>query len=246
MQMIIEEGKTSPAAIIVDNIDYDKDPGFVFLMLAHATEIKHRKFVQKIIHTEDTVFRNNLRSDQEYLMTASSLITELRDTEEDAVENLANSKYLLDSLFLLITEKGSLKYEYQRGYLYRSDNICRSLGISKSTLSRYVKLGLEVADTNTHSRYPAHVTYYWHNALGASKIQALYQAFKIRNQTTSDILKELEEENRKYEKSHGNQSFYDIYANVENPDELEEPDEYYDWKDVIEELEELKNENKSD
>lgn len=244
--MTIDVGKTSPAALILNNIDYEKDPGFVFLMLAHATGMKYRKFVQKIIHTEDTVFKNDVRSDKEYLATASTLITELRTTDNDHVRNLATMKYLLDSLFLRITEKGSLKYEYQRGYLHRSDRICSSLGISKSTLSRYVKLGLEVADTNTHYRYPAHVIYNWQNALEASRIQALYQAFKIRNRTTADIIKELQEENVKYEKNHGDKSFYDIYANVENPDELEEPEEYYDWKDVIEELEELKNENKSD
>ncbi|WP_113928753.1 hypothetical protein [Bacillus sp. P14.5] len=244
--MIIEEGKTSPAALIVDNIDYDKDPGFIFLMLAHATEIKHRKFVKKIIHSEDTFFNNKVSSHDEYLGTASSLITELRDTENHPVENLANIKYLLDSLFLLITQKGSLKYEYRRDYLHRSESICKNLGISKSTLSRYVKLGLEVTDATSHYRYPAHVTYYWHNALWASRIQALYQAFKLRNRTTIDIIKELQEENKKYETNHADKSFYDVYANIENPDELEEPDEYYDWKDIIEELEELQNENKSE
>ncbi|WGG44725.1 hypothetical protein [Rossellomorea sp. DA94] len=244
--MIIEEGKINSAALILDNIDYEKDPAFVFLMLAHATEMKHHRFVRKILHTEDTVFKQKMNALDEYKNLLVSLSEALRDTAMHPVENLAVTKYFLDSLFLLISDKGSLKYDYQHDYLYSSNMICNGLKISKATLSRYVNLGLEVVDTNKHNRYPAHVLFYWKESLWSSRIQAIFQAFKIRNRTRLDIIKELEEEKRTYEKSHGNKSFYEVYAQVKNPDELEDPEKYYDWKDIMDELEELTNEDQSE
>ena len=53
------------------------------------------------------------------------------------------------------------------------------------------------------TRIQKHNEFYWKDGMWSSRIQALYQGFKIRNQTKDELIVEIERELDVYEKQYG-------------------------------------------
>lgn len=155
------------------------------------------------------------------------------------IDAFAISKYCLENIFLQLTERGYLEFTYSPQALLTSKMLQGKLEVSRSTIARYVEAGMEIVPGHGHRVYPEHNVFYWNNSEWSTRIQRLYQTFKVRNRTKNDLINELKEEIKKYENKYNNKPFSIVFGHVTDPYELDEPDDYYEWKDLIEELEEL-------
>ncbi|WP_433959424.1 hypothetical protein [Cytobacillus horneckiae] len=235
---------------LADNIDSHKilsvSPVQLLSMLTFAVQNKHHEFVSGITPSEDTIILDSFDYKQDFLTKISETLREKGYSQEDKIQNFAVLKYYLDKLFLEITEKGTLEYSYQKIYMVSSSHITAKLNISRSTLHRYKELGMENVQKQEfgHKTYPIHNVFYWSNTLWISQIQALYQSYKIRNQTNDDLIKEIKNEIRKFEIQYGgsfNVIFNDIISGKVDIYELDEPDDFKDWKSLLEDLQELES-----
>lgn len=147
-------------------------------------------------------------------------------------------KYFLDKFFYDITVQGILIYTYKKSYLISSSELGKSLNISRATIHRYKELGMEFIDDVGHNSYPKHNKFYWKGGVWASRIQTLYQSFKLRNQSTNELIAEIERQLDLYQKQYGG-TFHEVFGNVTDPYQLDEPDDYFDWKELSEDLKKL-------
>lgn len=201
-----------------------------------ALQNKFHNYVSLINVSMDTVFKEESSTFTEWNHELHKCL--LEDTRP-SIESLAHAKYFLDQIFFEQTEEGTLNFSYYKHYLLTSVQVQEELNISRATLSRrYTNHGLEMADGHGHHRYPKHVIYYWKNDDWASKIKSLHYSYKIRYLTKQEVIKELEEDIKKFEIKY-NGTFESLYINVENPTLPEKPSDYYNWKDAIEELNSL-------
>jgi uncharacterized membrane-anchored protein YhcB (DUF1043 family) len=104
----------------------------------------------------------------------------------------------------------------------------------KQIMERLDKLEQKVEQIEEKLEY--HFAFY--NGVWASRIQEMYTIYKLQNQTKEDLIKELQTEIKQFEQKYGGK-FKDVFKDVTDPYELDEPDDYFDWRDALEELEEL-------
>lgn len=231
-------------AFFADKISRDISEDYVNLFLMYSSSIttKHQRFVEGISISDDTIFKDSTKIDREFLR---KLNLALRITE-NPLNNFAKLKYFLDTFFFKITEKGVLKYNYQMEYLLKSSDIQKALDISRTTLHRYTKLGLEYVEVNKHNAYPAHNVFYWKNGSWALKIQTLFQSYRLRNRTNESLINGIKEEISELEEQYKGK-FEIVFADVLNGKkdiyDLEEPDDFTNWRDSLEELRELEDNN---
>lgn len=232
--------------LLSDNIGLlETSPIALFSMVAYAIQTKHHKFVNGISPSENTIYKPDI--EENYYINKDlikNISIELRNKNTDGLTNFANLKYYLDTVFFELTLQGTLEYLYKKEYMLSSKDLCDALKISRSTLFRYKDLGLESVEGFGHKTYPCHNVYYWNNSLWSSRIQSLYQCNKIRNRTDLDIILELVAKVNYYKERYGgpfSMVFKDIIDGNMDVYDLDEPGEYYDWKDSLEELEELQS-----
>ncbi len=222
-----------PLLIEKVNHDFETDPINLFSMYVFATQMKYQRFVVGISPSENTIFTEEVGIDS----SLQDFITEQLQNKS-TIENFAKLKYFLDELFSSITEKGSLNYFYRKEYLISSKKLGTLLNISRATIHRYKDLGMEWVEGVGHDCYPKHNSFYWSNGLWTARIQGISQKSKIRNQTKEELIKELQSEINRYQSRYGG-SFEGVFGSVTDPYELEEPDDYFDWRDLLEDLKKL-------
>ncbi|MFF5815296.1 hypothetical protein ACFY5J_28685 [Peribacillus butanolivorans] len=199
---------------------------------AYAMQMKYHSYLITINPSKDTIF---IQENALYSKWTEELNNVLADTELPLIQSFAKAKYALDQMFLTITERGQLEYFYHQKALIRSQQLQSLLNISKATLSRYVAAGLEKLPDVGHRCYPLHNGFYWGNGVWASRIQALYQTYRLRNRTKEDVIKELETEINEFQDNY-NGTFEEVFGHIDDPYSLDEPDDYFDWRDALEEL----------
>ena len=222
-----------PVLLEKANFESGIDEISMFSLFVFSTQIKYQGYVAGITPSDETIFG----SDGIDSRTIDALNKQLKSTDT-SVESFAKVKYYLDKLFYDITEKGVLIYTYQKPYLISSSRLGSTLNISRATIHRYKELGLESVGNNSHKSYPKHNIFYWSDGIWASRIQALYQGFKLRNQSKEELIAEIEKELDKYKKEYGG-TFEEVFKDVIDPYELEEPDDYFDWRDLLEDFKKL-------
>lgn len=200
---------------------------------SYAMQLKYHSYLISIIPAADTEFKNN---SQQISRWAHKLQEILADHSLSLAESFAKAKYFLEELFFSCTEKGTLHYTYHMNALLNSADLQKELGISRATVSRYVKLGMEATAATGHHRYPIHNIFYWKNGVWASKVQALQERYRIRNRTKEQLILELQEEVQSFESAY-NSTFQEIFGDIKDPYALTEPDDYFNWRNAIEELE---------
>lgn len=143
----------------------------------------------------------------------------------------------LESWYLQIGGKG-LRFNYREDYLLTPTEAAKALGVSKVTLNKYVKSGLEVVDTNSHRKIPRHAIELWKDPIYGIKMQMLYQKKKLATQTPKERLREVQEKilefQLKYKKSTSSEAFAGM-----DVDSLDDPYDYWEWRDLEEEREKL-------
>ena len=220
--------------VLLEKAYFNSDIISLFTLYTFAVQIKYKDYILAVSPVSNTIFKQKADLDVEIIEKLDKGIK----SAHSSIENFAEVKYYLDKLFYEITEKGVLEYTYQSDYLMTSYELGKLLNISRATIHRYKELGLESVDTIGHKSYPAHNVFYWSEGVWAARIQVLYQSFKVRSQTKESLIAEMEKELDNYKKVYGG-SFEEVFKDLKDPYELDEPDDYFNWRDLIEELKDI-------
>ncbi|MDA1675543.1 hypothetical protein [Bacillus cereus group sp. TH152-1LC] len=203
-------------------------------LYAYAVQNKFPSYIVAIKPSKDTIFTEQT----EYSEWTYSLNDIMKTSSVPFIESIAKAKYYLDKIFFMHTKRGVLEYVYHEEALLASRELQQKLNVSRATISRYVDIGMEIVQGVGHRRYPLHNVFLWSNGVWAVKIQALHESFKIRNRTKNDVISELKAEIKHFKTKYcGN--FEDVFGDVNDPYELDEPDDYFEWRDALEELKKL-------
>ncbi len=215
-----------------------------FLHYAYITQIKFSHFVIGITPSKETFFNIDYKKNNSY----SAEVKKELQKDNAKVESFAYIKYFLEKWFFDITEKGELEFNYREGYLLRSSNLQAQLDVSRATIQRCVENGMEKVEGVGHACYPMHNVVYWNDGLWASRIQALQQQFKIRNRDELELQSEIEKQISEFESRYEG-SFSKVFADVISGDldvyDLDEPDDYKDWRDLEKDLEIIREKKQS-
>jgi len=131
-----------------------------------------------------------------------------------------------------------IAFHYKKSYLLTPSEASKALGISKVTLNKYIKQGLECIDTNSHQKIPKYVTQLWNDPVYAVRMQMIEQKKKIRNQTPADRLEEINSELTQLQIKHRSSSFEEAFSEYDG-DSMDDPSDYYQWRDLENERKEI-------
>jgi hypothetical protein len=237
MQVQVSNGNyTDLIPILLEKADYESgiDSLSLISLYVFAIQSKYKSYLVGISLSDNTVFKPKTDIDTNVIDALNNGI----ESTGVSIENFAQVKYALDKFFYEITVKGILIYTYQKSYLISSSELGKSLNISRATIHRYKELGLESVEGVGHNSYPKHNEFYWKDGVWSSRIQALFHGFKIRNQSKEELILEIEHELNLYKKKYGG-TFEEVFGNVTDPYQLDEPDNYFDWKELSEDFKRL-------
>ncbi|WP_312755678.1 HTH domain-containing protein [Rummeliibacillus suwonensis] len=227
---------------MIENNEFLDNQG-TFYKLAFFIQLKFRDFIVNITHSENTIFSNK---DVEEIDILENL--QKAASSDISVNNFALVKYYLEKLFYEMTETGVLEFCYRSNYLVSSKELGEKMGVSRATIKRYVDNGMETVNKKGigHKHYPKHNAFYWKDSVWALRIQALQQNFKLRDQSKTNLIEEIKKEIQEYEKQYGG-PFNKVFADVVNGKldiyDLDEPDDYKDWRDLLNDLEKVQGNN---
>lgn len=210
-----------------------------FSIYAYTIQMKFTRFVIGISPNEDTVFINNNNIDDEEILEFLNASI----ANEATVGNFAVAKYYLEKLFFNNTTHGKLEFTYRDSYLISSSELSKKMEVSRATIMRYVENGMEKVESTGHKCYPKHNAFYWKDGIWSLRIQALQEQFKVRNRTDESLIKEISEQIEEYVKQYGGEFeevFEDVISGETNIYDLEEPDDYKDWLDLIKDLDKVR------
>lgn len=131
-----------------------------------------------------------------------------------------------------------IEFIYQDTYLLTPKEAAAALGVSKVTLNKYIKQGLECVENGTHNKIPKYTIEVMRDPIYSILMQALAQEKKIRNQTPADRFVEINHELSELQLKYKTTSFEEAFRHY-NGDEMDDPTDYYRWKDLLEEMNEI-------
>lgn len=131
-----------------------------------------------------------------------------------------------------------INFIYQESYLLTPKDAAEQLGISRVTLNKYIKQGLECVNTNSHNKIPKYVIQLWKDPVYAIRIQMIAQEKKMRNQTPQERLEEINKEITELQIKYKNSSYKEAFLGFDG-DSMDDPSDYYIWKDLEDEREEI-------
>jgi hypothetical protein len=237
MQVQVTDGinqELIPVLLNKVNFESGKDGISLLSLYVFAVQSKYKSYLVGVSPSDNTIFKPQTEVDP----SVTDAINNGLQTMNTSIQNFAQVKYALDQFFYDITVQGALVYTYQKSYLISSAQLGKSLNISRATIHRYKELGMESVEGVGHNSYPKHNEFYWKDGVWSSHVQALYQSFKIRNQSKEELIAEIEHELDLYKKKYGG-TFEKVFGNIKDPYQLDEPDDYFDWKDLSEDLKKL-------
>lgn len=133
-----------------------------------------------------------------------------------------------------------ISFEYRDDYLIKPKQAAELLGVSNVTLNKYMKQGFEYLDTSSHNKIPKHAVELWKDPVYCIKMQYLYQEKKRLYQTPEERLSEVYEEQMQYKKKYKTPNIEKAFEGMDI-DAMDDPSDYYEWRDLLEEEEELTN-----
>ncbi|MBB3109121.1 excisionase family DNA binding protein [Paenibacillus phyllosphaerae] len=132
-----------------------------------------------------------------------------------------------------------MEYVYVEDYLLTPTEAAHILGISKVTLNKYIKQGMECLDNGKHRKIPKFaVEIFLNDPVYTIKMQILAQDKKKGKQTPQEraieIAAEIMELRTKYEWK----TFEEAFAGYDG-DEMDDPTDYYRWQGLELELSDI-------
>ncbi|THF74176.1 DNA-binding protein [Cohnella fermenti] len=131
----------------------------------------------------------------------------------------------------------SIEFVYHDSYLLKPMDAAAALGISKVTLNKYIKLGLECLDNGSQHKIPKHAVELMKDPVYSIRMQMNYQKKKMLEQTPEERLLEITREIAELQLKYGKKTYQEAFRVHES--QLDDPVDFYRWKDLAEELDEI-------
>jgi DNA-binding transcriptional MerR regulator len=131
-----------------------------------------------------------------------------------------------------------IEFSYHEDYLMTPQEAADTLGVSKVTLSKYVKQGLEYIENSSHKRIPKYAIEIMKDPIYGIRMQQIAQEKKLREQTPEERYHEITQELADLKLKYGKKTFDEVFGEYAG-DNMEDPTDYYRWKDLEEEAEEI-------
>jgi excisionase family DNA binding protein len=131
-----------------------------------------------------------------------------------------------------------IRFHYRQDYLLTPKEAAEYLGISKVTLNKYIQQGFECVETSSHRKIPKFVVELWKDPVYAIRMQMIAQEKKLRNQTPQERLSEINQELSKLEWKYKTSSFQEAFRGYDG-DSMDDPTDYYLWRDLENEKKEI-------
>lgn len=132
----------------------------------------------------------------------------------------------------------NIEFVFQKSYLLTPQEAADALGVSKVTLNKYIKQGLECLDNGTHNKIPKYAVEIMRDPVYSILMQHIAQERKIRNQSPADRLAEINQEITTLQYKYKVATFEEAFG-AYNGDEMDDPTDYYHWKDLLEEMQDI-------
>lgn len=120
------------------------------------------------------------------------------------------------------------------------DEAAEQLGVSKLTLNTYIKQGLETVNISSQPQISKHAIELWKNPVESIRMQMKFQEKQLRNQTLGERLSEINEKLSELQIKYNSVSFSEAFKDYDG-DSMDDPSDYYLWRDLLEEREEFDN-----
>lgn len=155
------------------------------------------------------------------------------------ISNLEFGKLKIDFEYWYYQLGGKdIHFIYRDDYLLKPSQVADQLSISTVTVNKYIKQGLECIDTKNHNKIPQHAVDLWNDPICSLKMQMLYQEKKIRKQSPQDRIQEIDQEILAFQIKYKTIKCQDFFKSSEI-DFLDDPSDYYEWRDLEEEKDSL-------
>ena len=93
----------------------------------------------------------------------------------------------------------SIQFDYHSSYLLTPQEMADSLGVSKVTISKYAKQGMELVENGTQRKYPKYLIEIMSDPTYSFLMRMNFQSKKMRNQSPQERLLEINNEISAYQ-----------------------------------------------
>lgn len=131
-----------------------------------------------------------------------------------------------------------IEFIYQKSYLLKPSDAAKALGISNVTLHKYIKQGLEYLENGSQNKIPKHAVELLRDPVYGVLMQMIGQKKKQLNQSPAERLGEIYQEVAELQLKYGAKTSEEAFRDY-NGDEMDDPTDYYRWKDLNEEMDEI-------
>lgn len=132
----------------------------------------------------------------------------------------------------------AIRFEYQESYLLTPKEAAEQLGVSRVTLNKYIQQGLECVDTTSHRKIPKYSIDIWKDPVYSIRLQMIAQEKKRLNQTPAERLQEISVELTELVVKYKSATYQEAFHEYDG-DSMDDPTDYYTWRDLEEEKREI-------
>lgn len=145
-----------------------------------------------------------------------------------------------DAWFYKITTEGVVSTMYKTESLLSITDAAGELGVTRTTIYKYIDRGLETVGAKGSQKIPKAVLEAWKDPATAFKLQWLHAVKKERMQTTEDKLEDINKQIGEFEKEY-NGTFHSLFSHLSDVeiDMQAEAVDISDWKELENRKEEL-------
>lgn len=133
----------------------------------------------------------------------------------------------------------NIEFTFNDGFLLTPQEAAEALGVSKVTLNKYIKQGLECVDNSgKHRKIPNYAVELLKDPIYGIRMQILAQEKKKWKQTPQERFEEIHDEIGALQLKYKSKTYQEAFAMYDG-DEMDDPTDYYRWQSLEEELAEI-------
>lgn len=225
--------KLGDMALIEKETDY---------ILSKLTIVMQKVFRDKlkgiILDEKNTFFDPKLLLSEEHKSDLLNWLDKLKNIEYPATDmEFGKLKIDFERWYYKIGGE-SITFIYHDSYLLTPKETAEKMQISKVTLNKYISQGLDCIDTTAHNKIPQYVVELWKHPLYAVRMQMMYQERLLREQTPEERLRVINNEITVFQIKYGVELCSEAFKEFDG-DSMDDPTDYYTWKDLEEEKQEI-------
>lgn len=209
-------------------------------VLNHLIILMMNAFIDRIksITFDQVNYNHSYIFSDENFKNLNSWLRFFREIENSYTDyEFGKLKFNLENWYYKIGGK-EITFHYHTDYLITPSQAAEELGVSKVTLNKYIKQGFEVVDTTGHNKIPKHAVELWKDPVFGIKVQMLAQQRKLLNQSPEERINEINEEILELQMKYKAKNLEEAFKGKE-VDAMDDPSDYFEWRDLEEEKEEL-------